>query len=237
MLKRQEQLSFEQASFEQLERSAWTKDRGQRRPSVSKTKRPRIALILLPLLAVLGLSTMAYLYALTNAEINVFGIGKTSVEIEERFTGWDTKQVQLAMGTGSDYVPGVARALIVPYITDANGNYIACDLADFSLPIDNKMDLGDVILEFASDWATNWTYGDDGYFYYNHVLYPTTANGANKTSVLLTKVSLSEAALEKYGEDAQINIEVLADILQAEGNAPSEWGLSADMTTGTVVKL
>ncbi|MCL1797597.1 MAG: hypothetical protein FWG24_04725 [Eggerthellaceae bacterium] len=235
MLKLQEQISFVE-----LERSAWSKTAAQKRAKEqgarAKKRLSVMKLVVLPLVILVGLTTLAYLSALTNTEVNVLGIGKTSVEIDERFNGWDTKQVQLTLGTGDDYVPSVARAMIVPYIMDKEGNYIACDLDDFSLPVNNKMDLGDVILEFASDWADNWIYGEDGYFYYRHVLFPTTAANANKTSVLLTKVSLSDAALEKYGDEAFVKIEVLADVLQAEGNGPGEWGLVADMSTRSVTQ-
>ncbi|MCL1799696.1 MAG: hypothetical protein FWG23_08190 [Eggerthellaceae bacterium] len=210
--------------------------RAAEKPARAKRLLGRARVLALLAAASIGLVTMAYLAALTNVETNVFGIGTTDVTIDEDFRGWEAKQVQLTMGAGEDYVPSVVRAMVVPYLMDAEGNYIACDLAEFSAPVGNKMDLGDVILEFAADWSAEWIYDDDGYFYYASVLYPTTAGNANQTSVLLTKVSLSDQAREKYGDEVQINIEVLADILQAEGKAGQEWGITVDMATGTVTK-
>lgn len=182
-----------------------------------------IILVLIVLSAIFALS-IAYLSSVTNTQTNEFSIGSAEVTIDENFDGWQAKEIKLAIETGENNVPCYARVMIVPYILDGEGNYISCDLGELYKPVNNKMELGDVILEFASDWSSNWTFRD-GFFYYNSVLYPTTAGGANETSLLLTKVSLSEDARQKYGEEAYIKIEILADILQAEGNAGQEWGL------------
>jgi len=40
----------------------------------------------------------------------------------------------------------------------------------------------------------------------------------------------------KSMEDAFVKIEVLADVLQAEGNGPGEWNLVADMSTRSVTQ-
>ncbi|MCL1798270.1 MAG: hypothetical protein FWG23_00780 [Eggerthellaceae bacterium] len=190
----------------------------------------RLALVLL-LVAAVGVGTIAYLATLTNTETNYFEIGKNPVKIDENDYDWDTKEVRLTMGTGPTDVPSVVRAMIVPYILDSDGNYIACDLADFSEPVNNKMALGDVVLEFASDWSAKWVYGDDGYFYYGSVLYPEA--GRNQTSILLTGVSLADrdGFIAKYGPDAEVKIEVLADSLQAEGDSDEKWGITIDLTT------
>jgi len=203
-------------------------------PQQAKTRFSVVKIATVLLLGIIGLSSLAYLATLTNTEVNVFGIGKNTVDINERFNGWQAKEVRLTMGTADDDVPSVVRAMIVPYVVDGAGNYIPCDLADFSAPANNKMELGDVILELASDWSDNWIYGDDGYFYYRYVLYPEA--GSNQTSLLLSKVSLTSEGQEKYDDDAEIKIEVLADILQAEGTSGQEWGITIDVSAGTVTK-
>jgi len=139
------------------------------------------------------------------------------------------KEVKLVAATGPGYVPGVARVMIVPYILDADSEYyISCDLDAMTAPVNNKMVLGDIVLEFAADWEDHWFY-QDGFFYYRTVLNP-----GNETTVLLTKVSLlNNDAEQKYSDDlASVKVEVLASILQAEGSAPdagsvleSEWGV------------
>ena len=119
--------------------------------------------------------------------------------------------------------------MLVPYILDSDGNYISCDLGGLSAPVGNKMVLGDLTLEFASDWSTNWFY-QDGYFYYKKVLNP-----GESTTMLLSKVSLTSntAEMKKKYADTEIKIEVMAAILQAEGGAPeAEWGITV---TGTAV--
>jgi hypothetical protein len=205
-----------------------------------KNNRKNIRLILiLPLVALIGVTTIAYLSTLTNTETNYFQIGKNPVTIEEDFDGWDTKEVRLAMGTDATDVPSVVRAMVVPYIVDADGNYIACDLAGFSAPVDNRMALGDVTLVFDDSWEDYWVYDeDDCYFYYRYVLYPE--DGRNQTEPLLSRVIPTDrdGFTGSYGDDAYVKVEVLADILQAEGGSGEKWGITIDMGTdpGTVTK-
>jgi hypothetical protein len=225
--------AFSTASSPALTHAAFSTTSTKRAGHKKRSQILKLAVVLL--VALIGFSTLAFLSTLTNTETNVFGIGKTEISIDENFNGWQTKEVRLGITTDADDVASIVRVMLVPYVIDTDGNYIICDMADFSAPLNNKMDLGDVILEFDPSWSSNWIYGDDGYFYYRYVLYPET--NYNQTSLLLTKVSLSEAAQEKYGTDAQIKVELLADALQAEGNAPALWGLSADVASGTVSKL
>jgi hypothetical protein len=195
----------------------------------------RLALVLL-LVAAVGVATAAYLATLTNTETNYFEIGKNPVTIEEDFDGWDAKEVRLSIGTDENDVPSIVRAMVVPYILDGDGNYVQADLGGLSAPVGNEMVLGDITLVLDPDWADNWAFFD-GYFYHRYVLYPEEP--LNTTALLLARVvpTHGEAAFAaKYGDDAYVKVEVLADSLQAEGGAGAKWDVDVDMSPmpGTV---
>lgn len=175
--------------------------------------------------AVVAISGYTYsqLNTRTSSLDNELKFGQTGITVTENKYDWDAKEVKLTAAAGTDYVSGVARAMIVPYILDGAGSYISCDLSAMSEPVGNKMVLGDFTLEFDAAWQTYWFY-KDGFFYYKEVLDP-----GDSTELLLKKVSLTNdttAMREKYA-DAEIKVEVIAQILQAEGGAPqTEWGIT-----------
>jgi len=179
-------------------------------------------------LGVMADATSALLTARTGSLVNPLAIGNTGVTVDETLDGWLAKQVRLRIPTGPAYVDSIVRAMIVPYIYDGGGKLIVSDLGTMAAPAGGQMALGDVILEFDSAWAANWFY-KDGFFYYRTVLEP--AGGKNQTAPLLSKVSLAPAALTKYGGDAQVKVEVIADALQAEGQSWLEWGVTVSGST------
>jgi len=207
---------------------------------VRRRKRKGLKTIGLSLLLILAFTagiTIALLNTRTGTEVNDLAFGQSKIEVVENDYSWESKEVKLVAATGAGYVPGAARVMFVPYILDDAGNYISCALAEMSEPVDGKMVLGDLVLEFADDWETYWFY-QDGYFYYRTVLYPEA--GKNETTILLKKVTFAgdpDAVKEKYN-DAEIKVDVLASILQAEGSAPdsgsvleTDWGITVNGDT------
>lgn len=168
--------------------------------------------------------TLAFLHVITVTATNPFTFGNASITIEEEFDNWDMKKVFLTNDDLEENVPGVVRAMIVPVLKDATtGDGLGGTLQALSEPVDNKMVVGDFTFQFASDWASNWFY-QDGYFYYRKVLEP----GETSTQ-LLQKVTLTNDTQEKRKEyeNVTVEVEVLADILQAEGGAAAEaWGIT-----------
>lgn len=148
-----------------------------------------------------------------------FGIGK--VEIKENFNGWDLKEVSLT--NTSDNMPGVIRAMLVPRVEDENGDYVISDLAPLTAPEGNLVKMGDFVFELANDWSDNWFY-KDGFFYCKTVL-----EVGETSPLLLKKASLANDSIElkeKY-EDAEIKVDIIAHILQADGEATdTEWGVT-----------
>lgn len=174
-------------------------------------------------------ATIAFQHAITVTATNPFTLGEVTVTIKEEFDGWDTKKIYLTNDKTENSVPGVVRAMIIPVLKDTqSGNGLGGSLEALSEPVNNEMVVGDFTFYFASDWYANWFY-KDGYFYYRKVLEP-----GETTTQLLDKVALTEDTPEKQSEYAGITVEVevLADILQAEGGAAADaWGVIVNGNT------
>jgi len=191
------------------------------------------ALITLCALLLIG-GTLAVLTAMTNEVINPFTFGNIDIKIDEDFTPWVIKEVRLTNETGENAVPGIVRAKIVPVLVD-EANPVdgrGENLGAIGAPTGTRLPLGDFIFVFYESFAggdsANWFY-KDGYFYYKSVLQP----GQTTSVPLLQNVELGpDIDPEKY-EGINFNVEVLAEIVQAEGNAPFDaWGVT--VTNGTV---
>ena len=188
-------------------------------------------------------TTMSMLNTKTETITNKFAFGQAKINIIENTYNWSSKQVKLQVplpAAGETIVPGVARVMFVPYIMNGTeSEYVQSDLGAMTAPVGNKVTMGDIVLELSSTWSNDWFY-KDGFFYYKKVLYPEA--GKNETPVLLTKVSFAGNAADmktKYN-GKQVNVEVMADILQAEGSAPdtgkvliTEWGVHVNNGTVT----
>jgi len=121
--------------------------------------------------------------------------------------------------------------MFVPYVINDAGNYVECKLGTFpaTLTSGTSFTTGDFTFTLKSGWMLNWFYRD-GYFYYRRVLSP-----GESTPFLLDRVSYTGTAADKadYNEN-NVKVEVLADILQAEGGAPAaKWGITVNGTTVT----
>lgn len=186
----------------------------------------KLPMLLVGVLAIVG--TVMYLTTQTVELTNAFTVGKNTIQIVEPDInpdavewGSEMKPVKLRNPGEADNAPGVVRAMLIPYLTDADtGDRLGGDLGGLTEPVGNTMALGDVTFHFANDWSNNWFYMD-GFFYYRKVLSP-----GEETTKLLTGVTLSDAKAGEY-TDKRVKIDVMADILQTEGDAPStEWGVT-----------
>lgn len=187
------------------------------------TKRRALSLALLVCAIVVIGSTIAFLSALTSKETNPFSFGEIEITVSEPpNVNWETKKVTLVAGGD---IPSVARAIIIPIFknTEESVDPTMGSGGALTAPVGNKVVMGDITFVLASDWSDNWFY-KDGYFYYKTVLQP-----GDQTAELLNKVSLTtddDATREKYAS-IQIEVEVMAESLQAEGGAPlSVWGVN-----------
>jgi alternate signal-mediated exported protein len=198
--------------------------KGQRMRQALNGSRKTTLILLLCAVLLIGVS-LAYLLTRTNTLTNAFTFGKPKIDIEEDFDGWNHKKVKLENVKGPDAVPGVVRAMIIPVLKDkTTGQTTGGAMGPLADPGGgNKVVMGDLTFELASDWAAHWFY-KDGYFYYRKVLAP-----GEQTPNLLLSVYLTvdtPAIREKY-VNTDVTVEVFADILQAEGGAPGQaWGVT-----------
>lgn len=175
-----------------------------------------------------------YFSDLTEPIVNAFSAGSIRVEIQEPNVdpdavewGTDTKPVQLYNPEGS--IAGVVRAkLMPPAVYDASGNAVAVETGTLSDPSGNTLAMGEFTLHLADGWQNNWFY-KEGWFYYKRVLQP-----GETTEKLLAGVTLTDPAKAESYKSYTVKVDVLADILQTEGNAPAtEWGVTVG-ESGTV---
>ena len=189
----------------------------------------RIAAILCALVIFTTTATLMYLGYVTNSEKNSFELGNVEVSVIEPGINQDNvewgetnKPVYLENPQSDRSIPGVVRAMIVPVMKDGQtGETISGDFGAMTEPVNDQMILGDITLHFANDWEANWFYRD-GYFYYRQILNP-----GERSAQLLSGVTLADGSLNNANSNDQVTIQVLADILQSEGNAAErEWNIS-----------
>ena len=180
-------------------------------------------------LALAATFTIMYLTSLTPTVTNAFSVGEGDVNIVEPGVdpgnvpwGTDTKPVRLEIPSGDSNIPGVVRAMVIPVLKDKEtGEGSDGELGSLTEPTGNTLVVGDITLHFADDWSSNWFY-KDGYFYYKRVLKP-----GEQTTNLLSGVTLTDGSLSQEYADLTVEIEVLADVLQIDGDAPEkEWNVS-----------
>lgn len=166
---------------------------------------------------------------------NAFSVGQIEIEVLEPGVdpdsvpwGADTKPVQLTIPDGAENTSGVVRAMLVPRLVNrTTGEATGKDLGSISAPSGNQLVMGDITLHFAGDWSGNWIY-KEGFFYYNKVLAP-----GETTPELLAGVTLTDPGKREEYQDITVKLDVLADVLQAQGGAvETEWGMKVE--NGTV---
>lgn len=204
----------------------------RRRRSIKyrKKKRRQAQLKLLLVMLVLGIGgTLMFLTHITNTVTNAFSVGSTSIEIVEPGVdpgsvswGAESKPVYLKNPSAEDSVDGVVRAMIVPRLIDKEtGQETGGNLGSLAEPAGSTLVLGDITLHFAGDWSSNWFY-KDGYFYCRRVLKP-----GETSPQLLAGVTLTDASKAEEYQNLTVKIEVMADILQADGTAAqTEWEIN-----------
>lgn len=182
------------------------------------------AIAIICVLAALG--TLAILNKTLEVKENQFQVGRTGITVEENDpVTWEEKQVWLKASNDPGCVDGVVRVMLIPRVLYSDGAYAQVDFGEIQPPMAEQMIMGDIGFVLSANWQQDWFY-KDGYFYYKKVLAP-----GEETPVLLERaVILGDK--NKY-KDLEIKIDVLADIIQAQGNAaPQEWGVTV---TGKVV--
>lgn len=198
--------------------------------SKTKIRIAQLALLTIVLAAATLGGTYAYLMANTEPAVNDFTFGIPKVTVVEPLIdpasvqwGATSKPVYLSIPSGA--IGGAVRAAIIPMFKDTEGNIIAASSVPITEPTtSNTVVMGDITLHFIDEWETHWLY-KDGFFYYRKAL-----NTEQKTTQLLAGVTLTSNTPEmtaKY-QNIVVEIEVMADVLQADQAALTNWGITID---------
>lgn len=164
---------------------------------MKKTKRILLLALVVAILACGVGGTIAYLITNTGSVVNTFQPAHVTSEVIEPnwIDGNTVKQNVTIKNTGN--VSAYIRAAIVITWKDKDGNTMPAQPVagtDYTLSIN----------------TTDWTKGQDGYYYYTE---PVAANGT--TSNLI--VSCTENYTDKYNDGRKLCVEVIGSAIQSEG--------------------
>jgi predicted ribosomally synthesized peptide with SipW-like signal peptide len=171
--------------------------------------------ILLAVLLVAG-GTMAWFTASTDPVGNVFTAGTVAIELTDNFEGAPN------VNPGDCYEKEV-------YVTNTGTKRALVRIKkDMVFKNVNEEDLAMDVVEYML--GENWTYEEDGYFYYNQVLAPETDQSpAGMTTPLFkdNKICFDGEDMDNSYQGAQFTITVKAEAIQATNGAPtdSEWAI------------
>lgn len=173
------------------------------------------------LVSVVGvLAVRAYLVAQSEQKNNEFApMTYTDTQIEEPQTEFELtdgattiqKKATISNPAGEQKKPVFVRVAVVCSTYDAEGINVAYKY--------------NCTASFTT--ASGWTLKDDGYYYYNSIVDP----GESTTELFGSAVSISNT--EDLPNDYKINIDVIADTVQAVSTDSSKW-TSDDYTTAEI---
>ena len=181
------------------------------------------------ILSTLLISAAGAYLAVSKTLTNTFSTGSVNIEITEPGVDpadvpWGAAAKPVFVNVAADSVTSVVKVTLVPVVKDASGNIVRRQLGGLSVPNSSFLVMGDFTLRFNSDWEADWLYRD-GSFYYKKTVAP-----GGSTAQILYGIELTDDTPEKRAEYAGLTVEinVIAEALQASGGAPAEWGLTVD---------
>ena len=161
-------------------------------------------------LSLLAYGTLAYFTAEDTAH-NVITSGEIAIELQE----WadEEKTTPFSENGVSGVMPGTDVTKIVEIKnTGSNAAYIRVKVEkEIILPdgVEGEPDSGLIKIDFDE---TDWTLGEDGYYYYNAALEPDTV-----TQPLFASVRLDNTMGNIY-QNSTVKVEVTANAVQAANN-------------------
>lgn len=158
---------------------------------------------------------------------NRFVTASPDIEIEEPNVDdpgdvdWGPEAKQVRISASEDQGSVYVRVVLVLSARDSKGNLHPFNFGPFTAPDEHgALVAGDFTLHFNPDWGEDWFF-KEGYYYYRRVLNPSQS-----TSILLNGVSFNGATEDKVKyHNLRIDVDVLADSIQAKGEAVIEWGV------------
>lgn len=156
------------------------------------------------LVVFLGIGATTAWFTDIEAAINVFTVGENSITIDEDLVGLSKKNISI---TNTGNIPVYVR--------------MAVDVPEGITYIDGENVEQTLSFTFDPKEPKDWTYEEDGYWYYNHVL-PAGAKAVLFNSVELEN-EIPAAEMERIKE--LLDITVYGESIQSEG-FPEEEGIT-----------
>lgn len=176
----------------------------------SAMKRPVAMLVSIALILVLSVgATVAFILDQTNSVKNTFQPAYVTPIIIETFTTDGTEKKDVSV-TNNGNVSAYIRVALVPTWQDSENNIVGVSASLADLTIDG-VDGNKWIPKNESGWVK----GNDGYYYYT---VPLTASD-NKTGGTDQTNNLFTSAVVKTNNGYRMNLQILAQCIQAEGVA------------------
>lgn len=143
------------------------------------------------------------------------------------------KEVKILNNSNSSNpAPAFIRVCLVPRwtmtldgkeIDVTNTSYIS-EMGSFKKEIaGNSYTMGEVTFYLDEKWSENWIYNGDGYFYCRQ-----SVDAGESTPLLLKSVSITAEAYSNIPADVTLEVDVLADSIQTEGQDAGETNALAE---------
>ena len=165
-------------------------------------------------ISILIVTTVAY-FTSQDIVVNTINVGDVDIEVSEEFTppeSWDGKAYsKIVKIKNNSKSPALIRVALVPRWVDSQGNAWPGDTSIVTL----NYATDNIISNQNTTPENKWTYGDDGYYYYNTIV-PTEAT----TVEILNSVSanIPEVLKDRY-KDKTLIVDVKAEAVQATTDA------------------
>lgn len=152
-------------------------------------------------------SSLAFLVDQAGKLTNTFQPSEVTGEIEEKFDGYEKKDV-LIKNTGD--IPAYVRVALVPNWVDASNN------------IADEVEQEDYAIDLALK-SSGWFEGSDGYYYYSHPVDPNAS-----TPVLVNSCKPLVSKTDVAGNELHFELHVIASLIQAEPDeaVTKAWGVT-----------
>lgn len=144
--------------------------------------------------------TLAWLVATTGSVTNTFTPAQVECSVNDSYVNHQKTDVKVTNPNGVKNVDAYVRVTFVATweTEDENHTAVAKDTSTFELPDDSQLN-------------TNWFKGSDGYYYYKNKL----AVGSITEPVFTTAIKVPT------DDDYEMNVQVLAEAIQADGKSGS----------------
>lgn len=186
------------------------------------TKKLLLALSLAAVLSVGG--TLAY-FTDTDETSNMTTIGHVDGSLEERTNENNVEQTENGITYLDKIVPGdvISKEPYIVLDSESQSAYARVTISvesDANLDSEQKAKLELVKDNLDINNAGGWYKGNDGYYYYNQILYPD--ENSKRSENIFTKVTIPGAQWDNTMTNLDIKIKIKGELIQSENFTPQK---------------